>query len=130
MLTLYKRTLLVKIIRNFFAAFRADSRIVKKTKSGLTHPRLIQGWQKNFWDILLLWKNPCSGSGEIYMFVADRDRQTNELLPYMGGQDFSTVWKKYLPYSLQKFCFARLLRLQGDKVICWYLCFNTVFIIF
>ena len=30
-------------------------------------------------------------------------------------RDFSTVWKNYLPYSLRKFCFAHLLRSQGDK---------------
>ena len=43
--------------------------------------------------------NPCIGSGEIQMFMCDRqtDQQENIRELSMDGQDFSTVSKNYLP---------------------------------
>jgi hypothetical protein len=115
----------------FFCAFRGDSGIVKETKSGLTHPRVILGWQNFFWDILFFCKICVQNFVKIHavileiftcLLLTDRqtDSRTNEYHIRVGGRDFSTVWKNYLPYSLRKFRFAHLLRSQGDEAVCFY----------
>jgi hypothetical protein len=91
-LPLHEKTLLVKKIWNFFHAFRGDSGIVKKTKSELTHPKVILVWQKNFWDILFFCKICVQNFVKIHAVVLEiftclllTDRQTDERMSTIYG---------------------------------------------
>jgi len=103
---------------------------VKKSNSGLIHPRVILGWPKFFWDILFsvkyvykfLWESAQWFWRYSHVYLWQTDRQTDRLTDecrttiYVWVRLFTSL-KNYLPYSLRKFRFAHLLRSQGDKCI-------------
>jgi hypothetical protein len=77
MCPLYKRTLVAKKILKPICAFIGDRGIVKTSKSWLTHPRVTLGIQKKIWghffsEKYVFCENLFSGSGDINMFVVDR----------------------------------------------------------
>ncbi len=65
----------------FFCAFRGDSRIVKRSKSGLTHPRETKIIFRHtfFWKICVQnFMRIVSVVLEIFTFLSWTDRQTNK----------------------------------------------------
>ena len=96
--------------RIIFCIFRGDSGIVKKTNSELTYPRVTLGSKKNWGTYFFLknrctkfCENPCSSSGDIYMFISDRqtniqtDRLTDECLTTIYGRVKLFFYLKKLP---------------------------------
>jgi len=121
-LPVYQGTLGAKKIWIFFCIFRGDSGIMKKSNSGLIHPRVILEWPKIFWDILFsvkyvykyLWESVLWfwRYSHVYLWQTDRqtnrqtDRQTNRRTPHYHirrGETFYLIEKIISPTHYANF---------------------------